>query len=289
MEKADQDAMFMLEQMSMMYLPRICNHCLNPACVASCPSGAIYKRGEDGVVLINQQVCRAWRMCVTACPYKKSYYNWHTGKSEKCILCYPRLESGQAPACMHQCVGRIRYLGVLLYDADRIQEVASAVEDKLVDAQLGIYLDPFDPEVIKEARKNGIADSTIEAAQKSPVYKFVKEWKIALPLHPEFRTLPNLFYVPALMPGMATVKEGVYEESNTQFLWGGIDNDRLPIKYLANLFTAGNTDKIVEVLKRLMAVRWHRRQTTVGDVEQGIVDKAMGEVKMAADTADAIF
>jgi nitrate reductase beta subunit len=190
---------------------------------------------------------------------------------------------------MHQCVGRIRYLGVLLYDADRIQEVAAADEDKLVDAQLGIYLDPFDPEVIMKARKNGIADSTIEAAQKSPVYKFVKEWKIALPLHPEFRTLPNLFYVPALMPGMATVKDGVYEESNPQFLWGGIENNRLPIKYLANLFTAGNADKIVEVLKRLMAVRWHRRQTTVGDVEQEIVDKAMGEVKMAADTADAIF
>lgn len=131
--------------------------------------------------------------------------------SEKRILCYPRLESGQAPACMHQCVGRIRYLGVMLYDADKIQEVASTKNDAdLVDAQLGIYLDPFDPEVIREARKNGLADSTIEAAQKSPVYKFVKEWKIALPLHPEFRTLPNLFYVPALMPGMATVQNGVY-------------------------------------------------------------------------------
>lgn len=71
----EQEVMFQLEKMAMFYLPRICNHCLNPACVASCPSGAIYKRGEDGVVLINQEVCRAWRMCVTACPYKKSYYN----------------------------------------------------------------------------------------------------------------------------------------------------------------------------------------------------------------------
>ena len=91
---AEQEAMFELERMAFFYLPRICNHCLNPACVASCPSGAIYKRGEDGVVLINQEVCRAWRMCVTACPYKKTYYNWNTGKSEKCILCYPRIEAG---------------------------------------------------------------------------------------------------------------------------------------------------------------------------------------------------
>ena len=66
----EQEAMFQLEKMTMMYLPRICNHCLNPACVASCPSGALYKRGEDGIVLINQERCRAWRMCVTACPYK---------------------------------------------------------------------------------------------------------------------------------------------------------------------------------------------------------------------------
>ncbi|HRO73735.1 MAG TPA: nitrate reductase subunit beta, partial [Saprospiraceae bacterium] len=184
LDKQDQETMFQLEQMTMMYLPRICNHCLNPACVASCPSGAIYKRGEDGVVLINQERCRAWRMCVTACPYKKSYYNWHTGKSEKCILCYPRLESGQPPACFHSCVGRIRYLGVMLYDADKIVEVASANDDKLIESQLDIYLDPNDPEVIEAARKNGVHDSTIIAAQKSPVYKFVKEWGIALPLHP---------------------------------------------------------------------------------------------------------
>jgi nitrate reductase beta subunit len=76
---AEQEAMFEMERMAFFYLPRICNHCLNPACVAACPSGAIYKRGEDGVVLINQDVCRGWRMCVTACPYKKTYYNWSRG------------------------------------------------------------------------------------------------------------------------------------------------------------------------------------------------------------------
>ena len=183
--------MFQLERMAFFYLPRICNHCLNPGCVASCPSGAIYKRGEDGIVLINQEVCRAWRMCVTACPYKKSYYNWHTGKSEKCILCYPRMEAGYAPACMHSCVGRIRYLGVLLYDADKIEATASVPDNDLVNSHLDIIQDPFDPEVIAAAKANGVPDSTIKAAQNSPTYKFVKEWGMALPLHPEFRTLPD--------------------------------------------------------------------------------------------------
>ncbi|MBX2984749.1 MAG: nitrate reductase subunit beta [Bacteroidia bacterium] len=285
---AEQEAMFQLERMTFHYLPRICNHCLNPACVAACPSGAIYKRGEDGVVLINQERCRAWRMCVTACPYKKSYYNWNTGKSEKCVLCYPRLESGQAPACFHSCVGRIRYLGVMLYDADKIENVAASADDKLVDNHLDIYLDPFDPEVIKQAKLNGIADSTIDAAQKSPVYKFVKVWKLALPLHPEFRTLPNLFYVPALLPTMATVQDGKYD-STSKSLWNGVEKNRLPMKYLASLFSAGNTDKIVEVMKRLMAVRLHRRGVTTGDLAKEEISVAMNEAQVDADMADAIF
>jgi|SRR5690554_3045291 len=289
MEKADQDAMFMLEQMSMMYLPRICNHCLNPACVASCPSGAIYKRGEDGVVLINQERCRAWRMCVTACPYKKSYYNWHTGKSEKCILCYPRLETGQAPACMHSCVGRIRYLGILLYDADRIQEVAASEDKDLLHNSFSIYLDPNDPKVIEAARKNGIHDSTITAAQKSPIYKFVIEWGIALPLHPEYRTLPNLFYVPPMLPAMAQVDEKGLYQTKTSSMFADIDHNRMPMKYLASLFSNGDTHKITEVYEKLLAVKIHRRNQTVGDLTEEQKENLKSNTSVGQETANAIF
>ncbi len=284
----DKEAMFQLERMTFHYLPRMCNHCLNPACVAACPSGAVYKRGEDGVVLISQEKCRAWRLCVTACPYKKTYYNWSSGKSEKCLLCFPRLESDQAPACMHSCVGRIRYLGVMLYDADKIKEYASCIEDELIDKQLDIYLNPFDDEVIKKAKKNGIADSTIEAAQKSPVYKFVKEWGLALPLHAEFRTLSNLFYVPSLLPVIGKMNDGNYE-SASENLWGNIEETRLPLKYLANLFSVGDTNKIVVVLKKLIAVRYYRRKVTVNDIDEKIVDTAFIETDYNAETADAIY
>lgn len=286
---AEQESLFQLERMTFHYLPRICNHCLNPSCVGSCPSGALYKRGEDGIVLINQERCRAWRMCVTACPYKKSYYNWNTGKSEKCILCYPRLESGQAPACMHSCVGRIRYLGVLLYDADKIHDVASCDEKDLVDKQMAIYLDPFDEDVIKAARENGVAESTIRAAQKSPVYKFVKEWQIALPLHPEFRTLPNLFYVPPMLPAMASVDENGIYDSATASLWGGIEKSRLPMRYLASLFSAGNENTVRNVLKKLLAVKIHRRNVTVGDLSENEVEEAMSTVQLTPEEADSIF
>ena len=305
---AQQAAMFELERMAFFYLPRICNHCLNPACVASCPSGALYKRGEDGVVLINQDVCRAWRMCVTACPYKKSYYNWNTGKSEKCILCYPRIEAGYAPACMHSCVGRIRYLGVMLYDADKIHDVASSPEAELVDRHLDIIQDPFDPEVIASAKANGVADSTIHAAQNSPTYKFVKTWGLALPLHPEFRTVPMLFYVPPLLPVTASVTEvdnstqsekmheaakywpdnWVYDTSTSE-LWGTLEQARFPLEYMASLFSAGDTDKVAMRIKKLMACRIHRRNVTVGDISDAKAEQVLAEVGLTRQMADDIY
>jgi nitrate reductase beta subunit len=288
LSEADQASLFELERLVMFYLPRICNHCLNPSCVASCPSGAIYKRGEDGVVLINQEVCRAWRMCVTACPYKKTYYNWSTGKSEKCILCYPRIESGQAPACMHSCVGRIRYLGVLLYDADRIHEIASSDEADLVNKHRDMILNPFDPEVIRAARENGVHDSVLEAAQKSPVYRFVKEWGLALPLHAEYRTLPMLFYVPPLMPVMGSMDEGTYAHGHDSF-FQKIEDMRMPIKYLANLFSVGNEGVVRDVLKKMMAVRLYRRELTVGDVTREDVNAALQGLGMTREMAEDMY
>jgi len=151
-DKVQADIYGQYENTFMMYLPRLCEHCLNPACAASCPSGAIYKREEDGIVLIDQEKCRGWRMCISGCPYKKIYFNWKSGKSEKCIFCFPRIEAGMPTVCAETCVGRIRYLGVLLYDADRIHEVASTVnEQDLYQKQLEIFLDPFDPKVIEQA------------------------------------------------------------------------------------------------------------------------------------------
>jgi nitrate reductase beta subunit len=118
-----------------------------------------WERGRDGIVLIDHDKCRGWRMCVSACPYKKIYNNWKSGKSEKCILCYPRLEAGQPTVCSERCVGRIRYLGVMLYDADRIAEAAAApAETHLYRAQLDIFLDPHDSAVRARAARDGVPE-----------------------------------------------------------------------------------------------------------------------------------
>ena len=283
-----------LERVVFNYLPRICNHCLNPACVAACPSGAIYKRAEDGVVLVNENSCRAWRMCVAACPYKKVYYNWSTGKSEKCILCFPRMETGQVPACSHSCVGRIRYLGVLLYDADRIPDAAAGADDELVADLRETILDPFDPEVIAAAKENGIDDGWIESAQKSPAYKFVKEWKLALPLHPEYRTMAMMFYIPPLSPVVSVTDDNLFrldvsEDGNDFEPFSRLDAARIPVKYLANLFTVGDEESIRTVLMKLLAVRVYMRRKTVEGEVDAIARNALAEAGISEDEAIAIY
>ena len=146
------------------YLARICNHCSHPACLAACPRKAIYKRPEDGIVLIDQQQCRGYRKCVEACPYKKSIYRGNTRVSEKCIACYPRVEgsdpeSGGQPMetrCMASCIGQIRMQGLV------------EVEE----------------------------DGTWKKDPSHPLYHLVHVAKVALPLYPQLGTQPNGYYIP---------------------------------------------------------------------------------------------
>jgi nitrate reductase beta subunit len=146
------------------YLQRICNHCTYPACLAACPRNAIYKRPEDGIVLVDQERCRGYRKCVEACPYKKTMYRPTTRTTEKCIACYPRIE-GSDPLtrnvptetrCMAVCVGKIRLQGLVATNDD------------------GTWAD--DP--------------------RNPLYHLVHTEKVALPLYPQFGTQPNVYYIP---------------------------------------------------------------------------------------------
>jgi nitrate reductase beta subunit len=269
-----------------LYLPRICNHCINPACVAACPSGSIYKREEDGIVLVDQDRCRGWRKCVSACPYKKVFYNWESGKAEKCIGCYPRIESGMPTICSESCVGRIRYNGIMLYDADKIEQLAATQDAQgLYEAQRSLFLDPNDPEVIAAARRDGVPESWIDAARKSPIWKMAMEWKIAFPIHPEFRTLPMVWYVPPLSPVQAAIDQhqlptepdGVIPQAGTL---------RLPLKYLASLFTAGDEAPVFDAIKKLLAMRSYQRSLHV----EGVADtRALDAVGLSETQARDMY
>jgi len=141
------------------YLPRKCYHCSNPPCVSACTHNALYKREEDGIVLLDQDRCNGDRFCIEACPYKAIYYNPETQTSEKCIMCYPRIELGIAPACDRQCPGRTRAFG---YSDDK----------------------------------------------ESQVYKLITQYKVALPLHPEYGTEPNVYYIPPFETTRAFAEDG---------------------------------------------------------------------------------
>jgi nitrate reductase beta subunit len=146
------------------YLARICNHCSYPACLASCPRNAIYKRPEDGIVLVDQARCRGYRKCVEACPYKKAMYRPTTRTTEKCVGCYPRVEgrdpltdgSPMEPRCMAACVGKIRLNGLVEVEED------------------GTWADHPD----------------------HPLNFLVQKEQVALPLYPQFGTQPNVYYIP---------------------------------------------------------------------------------------------
>lgn len=173
------------------YLPRMCNHCAKPACLEACPNDAIYKREQDGIVLIHLDKCKGAQSCVQSCPYAKPYFNPISNKANKCIGCFPRIEKGVATACVSQCVGRAMHVGF--------------IEDT-----------------------------------SSSVHKLVRQWKVALPLHPEYGTEPNVFYVPPVLgPGM--------EDS----VGNATDKPKIPLEQLQGLFGAG----VGDVLKLLKAER----------------------------------
>jgi nitrate reductase beta subunit len=181
-------------------------------------------------------------------------------------------------------VGRIRYLGVLLYDADRIQEAASVERDRdLYAAQLSIFLDPNDPKIVEQARADGVPDNWLEAARRSPVYKMAVDWKVALPLHPEYRTLPMVWYVPPLSPISAAVNAGQLG-GNGEI--PDVNQLRIPVKYLANLLTAGDTAPVVRALERMLAMRAYQREK---HVDQRINTEVLRQVGITQQEVEDMY
>jgi nitrate reductase beta subunit len=177
---------------------------------------------------------------------------------------------------------------MVLYDADRIEETANAADHELVDKQRDLILDPFDPAVIAQAQKDGVHPSVIEAAQKSPVYKFVKVWKLALPLHAEFRTLPMLFYIPPMLPVIGHVEDGAYDVDAENY-FPTLDKARAPIKYMASLFSAGNEEHVRHTYEKLLTVRLYRRAQQVDDIDPAQLAGMLEKTGLTAELCEEIF
>ena len=194
------------------------------------------------------------------------------GQFENTFMMYlPRL----CEHCLNPtCVGRIRYLGVVLYDADRIEEVASIPDEQdLYEAQLSVFLNPNDPKVIAQARADGIAENWLEGARRSPIWKMTMEWKVAFPLHPEYRTLPMVWYVPPLSPIQSAAAAGKIGHDGEM---PDVRSLRIPLKYLANLLTAGKEEPVALALERMLAMRAYMRAKTVDGVIDENIAKRVG-------------
>ena len=156
---------FAVERLVFFYFPRICNHCLNPACVAACPSGALYKRGEDGIVLLDQKRCRAWRACVAACPYKKTITTGPQANRRSASSVSPAWKRARHPPASTPASDASAIWACSSTTRSSIEEVARTPDEGLIEAQRSLILDPHDPAVIAAARKNGMPESTIESAR----------------------------------------------------------------------------------------------------------------------------
>ena len=98
------------QDVRVMNVPKLCNHCDDPPCVDVCPVKATYKR-EDGIVLVDPRLCIGCGTCVNACPYDARYLNPVSHTADKCTFCVERIDQGLLPACVTSCVGRARVFG----------------------------------------------------------------------------------------------------------------------------------------------------------------------------------
>ncbi len=112
------------------FLPRLCNHCRHPICVDVCPTGATYKRKEDGIVVVDPEICIGCKYCIQACPYNARFLNPVTGVAEKCDFCLHRVLQGLEPACVVTCTGRARIFGDI---NDPNSEVSALMASNAVD------------------------------------------------------------------------------------------------------------------------------------------------------------
>ncbi|MBL1240150.1 nitrate reductase subunit beta, partial [Enterobacter hormaechei] len=103
-------------------------------------------------------------------------------------------------------------------------------------------------------------------AQRSPVYKMAMVWKLALPLHPEYRPLPMVWYVPPLSPIQSYADAGGLPQSDV--VLPAVESVRVPVQYLAMMLSAGDPGPVLRALKRMMAMRHYKRSQTV----EGVAD-----------------
>ena len=205
----------------MIYLPRICEHCVNPSCVEAParPGRCTSARRTGSCSSTRRRAARGF--CGPAASTRRSTSTGARARPRSATSATRVVEDAD------RLLGDLRRApappGIVLIDTDRVEAAASvADEHDLLEAQLDLMLDPEDPEVRQQALRDGIAEDWIEAARRSPVYAMCKRWRIALLLHPEYRTCRWSGYVPPLSPVESMVEDGE-GEADLERLFAAVD------------------------------------------------------------------
>ncbi len=119
------------------FLPRLCNQCEEPQCVSVCPTGATYKREEDGIVVVDSEVCIGCKYCIQACPYGVRFIHPETGAADKCDFCLHRVNQGLVPSCVNTCQGRARIFGDLNDPQSEVSKLVSKHATTVLRQEMG--------------------------------------------------------------------------------------------------------------------------------------------------------
>ena len=152
-----------------LHFPRSCLHCETPACVTVCPTGASYKRAEDGIVLVDEDKCIGCKLCSWACPYGAREYSEVEGVMKKCTLCVDRIyneslpEHMRQPACVQACPTRARHFGDLGDPESAVSLLVAARDGVGLMPELGYA--PVNRYLPPRPRRAGAASTDAAAAQ----------------------------------------------------------------------------------------------------------------------------
>ena len=138
-----------------------CNHCAEPACLPTCPTGAIFKRKDNGVVDIDSTLCIGCRKCEAACPFGAPQFNVELNIVQKCNMCIDELEAGRKPYCVSACMMRVLDIGPINELRDGTYETKAVGPNDTVVRQVKSMADPelTNPSIVFVAHSKGRMDN----------------------------------------------------------------------------------------------------------------------------------
>jgi Fe-S-cluster-containing dehydrogenase component len=150
------------------HFPRSCLHCETPACVTVCPTGASYKRAEDGIVLVDPETCIGCKLCSWACPYGAREYDYAHGVMKKCTLCVDRIYNetlepeDRQPACVRACPTGARHFGDFADPESNVSKLTAERGGRQLMPELGY--NPVNRYLPPRPRRNSAFETATAAA-----------------------------------------------------------------------------------------------------------------------------